>query len=301
MNKKHSFLSFPPIIAGQTVGIMAPSSSIDETRFAHGVEILHGMGLKTKIHPQTYAVTNQSAGTAAQKAAALHDLFIDKDVDIILGACGGNRAAHFLHLLDFDLIRTHAKPLGGFSDITALLHALHTHSFIESYHMPTVQNLGRIDADSLNSLLTLHEPKTWNDVTILRDGIATGKLLGGTLSMICSLIGTPHMPDYHDAILFIEDVNEELSRIDRMMWQLRESLPFNQLKGIIIGEFLNPADTGRPYGFTLPDIIKDHIQGLEIPVVMGAPIGHGTCNHALRFGAVAGITVQNGTLSLHYA
>jgi muramoyltetrapeptide carboxypeptidase len=298
---KQPFLSFPSITAGQTVGIMAPSSSIDEIRFAQGVEILRGMGLKTKIHPQTYTALNQSAGTSAQKASALHDLFIDKDVDLIIGACGGNRAAHFLHLLDFDLIRTHAKPCGGFSDITALLHAIHTHSFIESYHMPTVQNLGRVDAESLQSILNLHDQKTWNDVTILRDGIGTGKLMGGTLSMICSLIGTPHMPDYTDALLFIEDVNEELSRIDRMMWQLRESLPFSELKGIIIGEFLNPADTGRPYGFTLSDIIKDHISDLNIPVVMNAPIGHGTRNHALRFGTMANITAQNGALTIQYS
>ena len=298
---KNLFISFDPITAGQTVGIMAPSSSIDETRFAQGIEILHGVGFKTKIHPQTYAVLNQSAGTPDQKASALHDLFIDQDVDIIMGACGGNRAAHFLHLLDYDLIRAHAKPIGGFSDITALLHALYKHASIESYHMPTVQNLGRVDAESLNSLLTLHDPKTWNDVTIIREGIGTGKLMGGTLSMICSLIGTRYMPDYNDTILFIEDVNEELSRIDRMMWQLRESLPFAQLKGIIIGEFLNPADTGRPYGFTLSDIMAEHTAKLEIPVVAGAPIGHGTRNHALRFGTIAGITAQNGVLHLQYS
>lgn len=295
------FLTFPQPSSGQTVGIMAPSSSIDSVRFAKGIDILHSYGFKTKIHPQTYAVLNQSAGTAEQKAEALHDLFMDQDVDFILGACGGNRAVHFLHLIDFDLIRTHAKPIGGFSDITALINAIYAHSVCETYHMPTVQNLGRVDDQSLQSFLNLHAQQTWNDTNILRTGIATGRLLGGTLSVLTSLIGTNYMPSYTDAILFIEDTNEELSRIDRMMWQLRESLPFSTIKAIICGEFLNPTDTGRPYGFTLSDIIKDHTANLNIPVILNAPIGHGTHNHALRFGAMTHISAENGVVHLQYS
>jgi muramoyltetrapeptide carboxypeptidase len=283
-----------------TIGIFAPSSAVDTVEFNKTIALLNSENIKTKIHPQTFNVLHSSAGTAQEKANAFHDLLRDPEVDIIIAASGGNRACHFLDLIDFELFKQHPKLVGGFSDVTILLNAIYAKTGISSLHMPTIRSLTKIDQHSFQSIFTGLQTLSWDDAKHLNTGSANGTLLGGTLSMLCAIQGTEYSPNYKGAILFLEDVGEELSRIDRMLWQLKQSLPFKHLNGIIFGEFLNNADTGRPFGFTLDDIIAEHCSNLNIPIIMNAPIGHGTRNHKLEFGREISFKVSEHSARIEY-
>lgn len=292
----------PALNKGDTIGIIAPSSHIEPDVLDMGVSALRDYGLKVFVHPQTLARDQQSAGTAVEKAAALHQVFLDPEIKAIIGAGGGNRAAHLLEHIDFDLIRANPKIYMGFSDSTALLSAIAHKSGLTTFHGPMIKSLSKTLPPCLDFTFSLLSGKTpdypLQRAETLQAGKAQGRLYGGTLSVLCSLIGTPYMPDLTGAILFLEDINEELSRIDRMLWQLRQAVPFSQLSGLIFGEFINPLDTGRPYGFTLTDIVKEHISGLEIPVVMNAPFGHGNLMYTLPVGHKAQLEAYPGVSDL---
>lgn len=282
------------------IGIFSPSSIIDEDRFHQGIAILHAQGFRTKIHPQTFYKNLSSAGFPNDKANALHDLITDNEVNVIMAACGGNHAVHFLDLIDYNLIRKYPKLIGGFSDVTALSCALYSKAKISSFHAPTIQSLTRIDDISLSSIKSGINEISFLDSQALKTGTASGTLLGGNLAMLSSLLGTDYAPNFENAILFIEDINEELSRIDRMLWQLRNALPFEKLSGIIFGEFLNAHDTGRPFGFTLDEIIDTHTKHLTIPILKNAPIGHGARNIALHVGRQVKLNITPHSAQLTY-
>lgn len=290
----------PRLKASDTIGIFAPSSIIDEDRFNQGVEILKARGFKIKIHSQCYLKNKSSAGMPVDKANALHDLIRDDEVNVILAAAGGNHAVHFLDLIDYDLLRAQPKLIGGFSDVTALLSALYAKAGMTSWHAPTVQSLCRIDEASLSSMFSVSNDVILRGVDPIHTGQANGVLWGGNLAMLCALQGSDYLPNAKNSILFIEDIGEELSRIDRMLWQVRTALPFESLAGIIFGEFTNLQDTGRPFGFTLDDIIGSHTRNLSIPIVKNAPVGHASRNIALYFGRPIQFIVDGKSAQIHY-
>ena len=292
----------PALNKGDTIGIIAPSSHIESDVLDAGVAALRDYGFKVFIHPQTLARDQQSAGTAVEKAAALHQVFLDPEIKAVIGAGGGNRAVHLLDHIDFDLIRANPKIYMGFSDSTALLSAIAYKSGLTTFHGPMVKSLAKTLPPCLDYTFSLLSGKTQEyplqKAETLTAGKADGPLYGGTLSVLCSLIGTPYMPDLTGAILFLEDINEELSRIDRMLWQLRQAAPFSKISGLVFGQFINPLDTGRPYGFSLTDILKEHTDKLEIPVVMNAPFGHGDLQYALPVGQNASLEAAPGVSTL---
>jgi len=268
----------PPFLKlGDTIGIMAPSSYVEKADIEAGCTALHKHGFKTFVHPQTFERLNQSAGTSEQKAAALHDLIKNPDIAAIIFAGGGNRALHLLDHLDFDLIRTHPKIYMGFSDSTALLNAIQARTGIITYHGPVAKRLAtNSDLDFNLRLLKGEEtviPLTGS--TVLHKGHAEGWLIGGNLSVFRRLCGTTEMPDATGAILFLEDTGEETSRLDAELCALRRCGLLNKISGLILGQFTDLKDTGRPFGFTFEDIVAEHAKDLRIPVTINAPFGHG--------------------------
>ncbi len=293
------------ITSGQTIGIFSPSSSIVPERFAAGVDILHSRGFKTVIHPQTYIGAdsgNQFAGTAQQKHAALMDLWADKNVDLLMASCGGNTASQFLYLLDFDALEHNAKPLLGFSDTTSLLTALYTRAGIGGFFAPTVQTLGRLEnQDDVFTLLS-GAPDTVINLT-QADIIKTGKtdaapVFAATLSVLMSLAGTPYFPNLAGHILILEDIGEEMSALDRLLWQLYQIVPFPLLAGLVFGDYVDTKDTGRPFGLDFDGIISKYTSHLEIPVLKNAPIGHGTQLFPIPLGRKSILDATNKTLIL---
>ncbi|HEU4839375.1 MAG TPA: LD-carboxypeptidase [Micavibrio sp.] len=281
----------PPLQPGDTIGVMAPSSYIDADALENGADFLRAKGYNILIHPQCGARLNQSAGTGEQKRDALHDLVRNPEVEAVFFAAGGNRALHILDLLDYKLIKKHPKIYMGFSDNTALLNVITAKTGIVTYHGPTVKRFPKNPQADFNlSLLSGKENSIpMIGARVLREGSAKGILIGGNLSLFRYLVGSGEIPNPKGAILFLEDISEEYSHIDRDFCYLRRCGLLEKIGGLVLGQFSDMRDTGTPFGFSFEDIIAEYTAGLDIPILTNAPFGHGEDLYALPIGAKAQI------------
>ncbi|MGN7438889.1 MAG: S66 peptidase family protein [Alcanivorax sp.] len=290
----------PSLQKGDTIGIFAPSSWVEEDDINKSVKTLEKHGYKVFVHPQTYERENQSAGTNMQKALAFQGLWMRKDIKAIWAAGGGNRCMHFLDTLKFEPIKRHAKILIGFSDVTALLNAVYAHSDTITIHGPVFKNAHKYnELDHLLSILGGNkEQYPFNRDNILKDGKAEGKLVGGNLSLFQYLPETLPNEFCKDSILFLEDCNEEISRIDRMLLHLKRLKVFEQINALVVGDCVNLTDTTRPYGYTLKDIISEHTEKYDIPVLYNMPFGHGKHLYSMPIGSPAVIDTHELTFKM---
>lgn len=288
----------PPLQQGDTIGIMSTSCWVPEEDVLKAKSFIEEAGYKVFIHPQTLSRLNQSAGTAPEKIQAFNELIANPDIKAIFGARGGNRAGTMQTGIDFEQIKQNPKIIIGYSDLTVLINAIHHKTGLITYHGPLFRELPtHPDYDQMMQMLTGENPDVdLSGCKILKDGEANGKILGGNLSAFQSLIGTPYMPDLNGAILILEDVSDHISRYDRMFCHLKNTGALAQISGLIIGDFSNMKDNAdNPFGFTLEDIILEHTEGLNIPILMDAPFGHAERLVTLPIGAPA--VLKNGTLS----
>lgn len=260
-----------------TIAIIAPSSRGEIA--ANDIAVLEAHGHKVVVHPQCALTDNQSAGTPAQRAQAVMDVFADKTVDIVMASRGGNRSMHFLPLLDFDVLKKNPKPLVAFSDSTALVNAIYAKTGNKGFHGPTLSRMAKADATSLRQLLDIlaGKPTTidLSGATVLKGGKAKGPMIGGNLSVFAALCGTPYMPDPAGKIVFLEDIGDQLSRYDRMLAQLRLAGVFDRAAAVMFGVMHAEGDSSvTPFGFETMDILREHTKGLNIPVLCDAPFGH---------------------------
>lgn len=287
-------VQFPHIKPGDTIGIFAPSSKIEKEDIEKSVKTLEKHGYKAFIHPQTFEQENQSAGSHLQKTLAFQGLWQRKDISAIWAAGGGNRCTHLLENINFEKIKNKPKLLIGFSDVTALLNAIYAHTQIPAVHGPVFKNLHKHkEQDELFTLLgggNISLPLTQEN--ILQDGKASGHLIGGNLSLFQYLPQTLPNEFWKGGILFLEDCNEELSRIDRMLLHLKRLKIFDQVNGVIFGQFTPIPESGTPFGYTLNDIISEHTEGLNIPILYDMPFGHGKNLYPLPIGINAEIDTE---------
>lgn len=275
-------------------------------RLNKGISILVERGFMTFVHPQTYngsETNNQYVGSPEEKASVFMDLWTNPEIHMIMASCGGNFSSQFLHLLDYKTIAETPKPFIGFSDTTALLSAIYAKTGIGGIFGPTVQTLGRID--NLDKVFEILDGKPNISIDLssctslsLIETSNESPLFAATLSVLMSLAGTPYFPNLTGHILILEDIGEELSNLDRMLWQLNEVCPLKNLSGLIFGEFVDMQDTGRPLGLDFEGIIKKHTNGLSIPVLINAPIGHGTNFFPVPLGKLAKLTLSSTCKSL---
>lgn len=293
---------FPPALKpGDTIGVIAPSSQIDKMLLAPAEEILRQRGYAVVYHPHTDKKHGQFAGTATEKIGSLHDFFSDSNIHAIVGMVGGNGALHLLDKIDYNLIRSNPKIFMGFSDTTALCNALYTKSGLVTFHGPTISRFHKIKSRWVEQTFALlsgsSKTISLEDGYFIQGSCIEGTLIGGNLSVFQALIGTPYLPSPDGSILFIEDIADHISRYDRMIGHLRLSGYLSRLSGLIVGQFLNTQDNPeRPFGFTLEDIIREHTAGLNIPVLMNAPFGHGDNLPAFPIGAR--VTLSGSTLTI---
>lgn len=281
---------------GDLIGVFAPSSWVDKAKVDAARDYLESRGFKVYIHPQTFNRFNQSAGTDDEKLAALHDLLRDKKIKAIFAAGGGNFSLHYVDRINYRLVRDNPKILLGFSDVTTLLNAFHARAGLITFHGPVLTWLPRQTkamADfNMKVLAGKTPPYPMGGARVLRPGTAEGPLIGGNLSLFHLLPKTKAAPDMKGAILFIEDVGEELNHIDRMMAHLKRTGVLDQISGIVCGAFTELKDTGKPFGFTLDDIILKHIGDRAIPIVMDAPFGHTDTLYTMPVGGKARLTAR---------
>ncbi len=278
-----------PLTPGQKIGVMAPSSYVEPADIEKSKARLEAKGYGVFIHPQTFERHNQSAGTYLQKAMALQGLWQRDDIDAIWLAGGGNRALGLLDMINWDKMKDKPKAMIGFSDCTALLNALHAHTDMVTFHGPVFKQLHALSDHDFNQCLSMMagtmSPVEMTGVDILQEGKAKGPLHGGCLSLYHLLAGTKDAQDTEGAILFLEDASDHISRIDRMILQLKRHGVFKKISGLVLGEFIDMQDGQRPFGFSLEDIILEALDGrTDIPIIDKAGFGHGKRQMTLPIG-----------------
>lgn len=294
----------PPYLKpGDTVGIVAPSSFLKEAELSHGLEMIRSWGLIVKTGKNIFVSKNSFAGDDKSRAADLQEMLDDNDMKAIICARGGYGTARLLRLLDFSLFRKNPKWIAGCSDITVLHSALGILG-IESIHsaMPRGMTSSPEDEISMNSLKNALsgispeyeiEPHPLN-----RQGMATGVLAGGNLSVIYSLRGTEYDIDTNGKILFLEDVGEYLYHIDRMITNLYLGHKLDNLKGLIIGGMNRMKVSGSGYRKKACKIISEAVTGFGYPVVYGMPSGHVRPNNALIMGRQVEIAAASDNVKI---
>ncbi len=299
----------PRLRIGDTVALVEPASPLDDpSRIDDIMATIRGMGLVPRLAPNVGAVEGYLAGTDEQRAAAINAAYADPVIRALFAVRGGWGSARILPLLDWDLIRANPKLLIGFSDITALHLAFARRAGYPTIHAPNAG--GRWPVDSWNSLWWLAfagagpvlnlRRRTGTPspaFKVLTHGIAEGRLLGGNLSVLSALVGTPWMPDMTGAVLFLEDVGEAPYRIDRMMSQLTLSGILDRVAGVIFGQCTHCSPGGGD-SVTVADVMRHHLGGLGVPACIGANIGHVANQLSLPSGGRTRLDTGEGTLAV---
>lgn len=286
----------PPLRPGDGVGIVAPARWLETaTAWAAGAT-LFGDRFRLVWSPQLALRDHQFAGTDAERAEAINAMFADPDVAAIVCAKGGYGAPRIVDALDYALIARNPKRFVGYSDITALLLGIARHAGLETYHGPMLVDVadGLAPASAAHLLATLTDSPAPEAAEALlaqartiRPGRATGRLIGGNLSLLVNMIGTSTDFDPREAILFLEDVDEPLYHLDRMLVHLRRAGKLDGIAGLIVGEMTKLRDGSVPFGATVEQMALAAIGDAAIPVVANFPCGHGKHQMTLPIGAPA--------------
>ncbi len=283
--------------SGDCIGIVGPATTAGDTDFSKAMDYIHKLGYRTKLAPSATAVWGYFAGTDSQRAADINNFFKDDSVQAILCLRGGYGAARVLDRLDYAEIARHPKMLIGYSDITALHAALTQRSNIVTIHGSMLTSFKGDYSDYTakhfaqglaNTQVPGAVPMPKGEVmeTVV-PGHAEGTLIGGNLTMINSLVGTPYAIDGRGKLLFIEEVGDAPYRIDRNLEQLWLSGLLQQVNGIVYGEFYDCTDDVGPGDFTLDEILAYYGRLAGVPVMKGLPVGHAPNNYFLPLGTHA--------------
>jgi muramoyltetrapeptide carboxypeptidase len=288
----------PRLEPGGTIGIIAPAGPVRRKDIQPAIDLLHRMGYPTLSSPNIYKKTSYLAGRDEDRLNDLHAMFKDSSVKAIFCARGGYGAGRLLDRIDYDLILNNPKILTGYSDITALLLAVMKKTNLVTFHGPVLRDLSHDPKNNLKHLiktLSSNGPRSieLSKRAVIKEGQARGKLLGGNLSLISSLIGTPFMPRTKGAILFLEDKGEPIYRIDRMLTHLKNSGIIHGITGLIAGSF---TDCGGMRDIN--KLLKDFTSDLDIPVINGLPVGHDIENKTIPMGINVEFDTKDMILSL---
>ncbi len=299
---------------GATIGLIAPASvTYERLQLQLAVETIEAMGLKAKIGSHVMDRFGYLAGKDQDRADDLNEAFADPDVDAVFALRGGWGASRILPMLDYDMIRQNPKILLGYSDVTSLLNAIFAKSGLVTFHGPNVMSeWNEFTYSEMRRLLFDAQPQRYENPVIIEDdlvarsyrtqtissGKASGQLIGGNLTLISTLMGTPYLPDFSGTILILEDVDEAVYRIDRMLTQLALSGDLQKLSGIVFGHFTGADGNRRLGNFSLMDILRQHCEPLGVPCFAGAMFGHVDKQSTVPIGAAATMDADASTFEL---
>jgi muramoyltetrapeptide carboxypeptidase len=268
------------------IAVLAPASAARPGRIRLGARQLERLGFDVRVYRQAFARHGHFAGRDRQRAGALRKALADPAVRAIIFTRGGFGSARLLPLVDRDFARSRPRIVVGYSDATSLLTFLTGKLGWVTFHGPMVATdfpkLAAVDRSALLDVLRGKRPKPLRLTTTIRPGVAEGRLFGGCLSILVSLLGTPYAPSLADRIAFLEDVNEEPYSLDRMLTQLRHAGELGKARGIVFGEMKNCGSRRD-----LLAVLRDRTADLGIPVALGLPSGHGRGKRTLALGVRA--------------
>ncbi len=300
--------------SGDTIMMVAPAGALDQTRIELAAGRLRELGFRVIVPEDLFRQRGYLAGTDQQRADEMMRAFLDPEVDAIFCGTGGYGVTRMLDLLDWDQIAKHPKVFVGFSDITAMHLALATKANLVTFHSPNPQwGLGSEDdlapfsakyfwrnllaAQNQGAAgFTYDQPEEVGPLKVIAGGRAVGRLTGGNLSLVATLMGTPYEIQTDGRILFLEDVHEAPYRIDRMLSQLKLAGKLDRPAGVILGQYRDCSPDEGDSGLSLDQVFADYFSGAPYPVVSNFPAGHTTINATLPLGARAEIDADGPTI-----
>jgi muramoyltetrapeptide carboxypeptidase len=305
----------PRLRRGDVVGLVAPGGYTTDAAIEQAVRRIEALGLRVKQGAWLREVWGNYGGTVAARIADLHAMFRDPEVRAIWAIRGGSGCISLLRHLDYRLIRSHPKILLGYSDITALHLAIHRHAGLVTFHGPVASSTPS-DYSTEHLLAVLMEPRDsytiptsldndrraldepWYATRTVHGGVAEGPLIGGNLSLVSALAGTPYAADFTGSLLFIEEVNEEPYRIDRWLTQLDLATGLDKAAGVMIGICENCGPQGDGPSLTLDETLDVHLRPLRVPAVTGYSFGHIRHQFTLPVGVRARLDTEARTVTL---
>ncbi len=304
----NSSLAFPPYLKeGSTIGITCPSGYVGRERITYAVEVLTRWGYNVREGNTIANGQFYFAGTDEERRADLQALLDDDQVDAIIMGRGGYGMSRIIDSLDFTKFAQRPKWICGFSDITVL----HSH-ILANYNIATLHSpmcgAFKPEAEKAEHIRVFHAALTGQPLSYAtapspynRAGTGEGVLTGGNLSILAHLTGSASEVDMDGKILFIEDIDEHLYHVDRLLLNLKRAGKLKNLKGLLLGQFTDMQDTERPFGQTIQEIILDKVREYDFPVCFNFPAGHEDINYTLTLGATHKLSVIDGGGSLALA
>jgi muramoyltetrapeptide carboxypeptidase len=304
----------PRLKQGDTVGLIEPASATFETvKVQVAVEVFEALGLQARPAPHIADRYGYLAGKDKDRADDVNRLFADPSVNAIVAVRGGWGCARLLPYLDFGVIAKNPKILVGYSDLTALLLAVYARTGLVTFHGPMgVSTWNTFNVDYFRRVLFDAEAVSFENVKEIKDtlvqtenriqtitpGVARGRILGGNLSVLAGIVGSGYLPDWSGAILFVEEVEENIYRVDRLLTQLKLAGILDKLRGVVFGN-CTTCQPGEGFGsLTLEEVLNDHIKPLNVPAWSGAMIGHIDRQFTIPEGAEVEIDATKGTITM---
>ncbi|WP_426192368.1 S66 peptidase family protein [Massilia sp. DWR3-1-1] len=305
----------PRLREGDLIGLIAPAGHTSDDAIAKAVANIEGLGFRVALGSHLREVHGNYAGAVAHRLADLHAMFANPDVKALWCIRGGSGAISLLAGLDYALIRAHPKILLGYSDITVLQLALLRRAGLVSFHGPVAgSTLSSYSTEHMLAVLMDPAPRYCMPMAMenarraaaephfgirtVHAGSATGRLIGGNLSMVAALAGTPYGADFTDSLLYLEEVNEAPYRIDRWLTQLDLAGGLQRAAAVIIGICENCGPGHEDVSLTLDETLDLHLQPLRIPAVTGYSIGHIRNQLTLPVGVRATLDTARQTITL---
>jgi muramoyltetrapeptide carboxypeptidase len=293
--------TIPPFLQpGDVIGICAPARKVSSDEMKDGINWLASKGFKVKESQHLYGQYNQFSGTDEERTSDLQSLINDTEVKAIFFARGGYGCARIIDRIDFSPLEKHPKWLVGFSDMTVIHSHINAHHGVGTLHAPMMINLlqEKRNDEAANAIIDIltgknvrYSEKTRNSLN--RNGVCEGELVGGNLSLLYALAGTPSDISTDGKILFIEDLDEYLYHIDRMMMQLKRAGKLTHLKGLVVGGMSDMRDNAIPFGKSAIEIIAEAVAEYDYPVCFDFPSGHIDRNLPMVLGADVRLEVGN--------
>ncbi len=293
----------PYLTSGDKIAIVATARKVSPSEMDVAINTFRSWGLQVITGPHLFGVNNQYSGTDEERASDLQMMLDDSSIKAIVCARGGYGTARIIDNINFGTFEQHPKWIVGYSDITVLHSHIQTQYGIETLHATMPINFS--DEGSENATESLRKALfgetleyTIENQPSNKPGNGSGILTGGNLSILYSLIGTPSDIQTEDKILFIEDLDEYLYHMDRMMLNLKRSGKLSGIKGLIVGGLIKMNDNTVPFGKQAEQIISEYAQEAGIPVCFNFPAGHITDNRALIMGREVRLDIDNNGVSL---
>lgn len=296
----------PPFLSkNDQVQLIATARSVSKLEIKPAIKIIESFGLKVKYNKKLFDEQNIFSGTKKQRIKELQQALNNTNIKAIFFARGGYGSIQIIDDIDFRKFSKNPKWLVGFSDVTTILIHLYQQHKINSIHGPMPFNFHKTDTVSINNLFSLLQGKL-NAIKIKHHmlnniGKTSGIIIGGNLSILCSLIGSSSsLPFNSNYILFIEDVDEYVYHIERMTYTLDRARILKNIKGLIVGGMTNLMDNKQAFGKTAYQAIHDIVKKYNYPVCFNMPLGHDKINHPIIIGSYVDLEVNAQFSKLEY-